>query len=48
MKNSEYLSWFLEESSGIYESNKVEHYVFFTPNDVIEILSTYTPSVIIE
>jgi hypothetical protein len=47
-KNSEYISWFLEESSGIYESNQVEHYVFLTSNDVIEILSTYTPSVVIK
>ncbi|MCG3089810.1 hypothetical protein [Sporosarcina cyprini] len=45
--NSEYISWFLHESSGIYEPNQVVHYVFFTPNDVIEILTTYTPSVVI-
>lgn len=45
--NSEYINWFLDESSGIYEPNQVEHYVFFTPNDIIEILTTYTPSVII-
>ncbi|PLR81430.1 hypothetical protein CVD25_20300 [Bacillus canaveralius] len=45
--NSEYINWFLDECSGIYEPNQVEHYVFFTPNDIIEILTTYTPSVVI-
>ncbi|MHC8514730.1 hypothetical protein [Sporosarcina sp. ITBMC105] len=45
--NSEYINWFLDECSGIYEQNQVEHYVFFTPNDIIEILTTYTPSVVI-
>lgn len=48
VKNSEYISWFLEESSGIYEPNQVVHYVFLTPNDVIEILSTYTPNIVIK
>ena len=48
VKNSEYINWFLEESFGIYKPNQVEHYVFLTPNDVIEILTTYTPSVVIK
>ncbi|WP_070121269.1 hypothetical protein [Bacillus marinisedimentorum] len=48
VKNSEYIKWFLEESSGIYEPNQLEHYVFLTPNDVIEILTTYTPSIVIK
>ncbi|MER2172572.1 MAG: hypothetical protein ABS938_18300 [Psychrobacillus psychrodurans] len=47
IKNSEYINWFLEESSGIYELNQIEHYVFLTPNDVIEILTTYAPSITI-
>jgi|UPI0007C5D92F hypothetical protein len=46
--NSEYINWFLDESSGIYEPNQLKHYVFLTPNDVIEILTTYTPSVVIK
>ena len=45
--NTEYINWLLDECSGIYEQNQVEHYVFFTPNDIIEILTTYTPSVVI-
>ncbi|WP_214484769.1 hypothetical protein [Bacillus sp. SM2101] len=44
VKKSNYLSKFLEESSGIYESSSVTHYVFLTSNDVIEVLSTYPPS----
>lgn len=48
VKNSEYLNWFLKESSGIYELGEIEHYVFITPNDVVEVLSTYAPSVFIE
>ncbi|KXG10247.1 hypothetical protein AT864_00838 [Anoxybacillus sp. P3H1B] len=48
VKNSEYIKWFLEESSGIYEPNQLEHYVFLTPNDVIEILATYTPSIVVK
>ncbi|EIT87460.1 hypothetical protein A374_00130 [Fictibacillus macauensis ZFHKF-1] len=46
IKNSEYLKWFLEESSGIYEPDQIEHYVFLTPNDVIEILATCTPGIV--
>ena len=45
VKNSAYLKWFYEQSMGIYEQQKVEHYVFITPDDVIEILSAYSPKV---
>lgn len=48
VENSAYLNWFLTESSGIYESRKVEHYVFLTPNDIIEVLSTYDPEIVIK
>lgn len=48
VKNSGYLKWFLEESMGIYEHEKVEHYVFVTPDDVIEVLSAYPPKVLLE
>lgn len=48
IKNSKYLKWFFEESMGIYEREKVEHYVFITPDDVIEVLSAYPPKILIE
>jgi hypothetical protein len=48
VKNSEYLNWFHKESCGIYESEEVEHYVFLTPNDVIEILSISPPSITVK
>ena len=48
VKNSEYLNWFLKESCGVYEPGEVLHYVFVTPNDVVEVLSTFVPSVTVE
>ncbi|MGM7684692.1 hypothetical protein ACSVDA_21530 [Cytobacillus sp. Hm23] len=46
--NSKYLKWFLEESSDLYESKEISHYVFLTQNDVIEVLSIHTPLITIE
>ncbi len=48
VKGSEYLDWFIKQSSGIYDPEEVEHYVFKTPNDIVEVLSTFEPDVIIE
>lgn len=48
IEGSSYIEWFLEESSGIYSKNEIKHYVFFTPNDIIEVLSLYPPKVTIE
>jgi hypothetical protein len=45
IENSEYIKWFLKESSGIYTKEEVKHYVFLTSDDVIEILSTCAPTV---
>lgn len=45
VKNSEYIKWFLHQSSGIYTKEEVKHYVFLTPFDVIEVLTTKTPGV---
>src|SRR5699024_12208946 len=38
--NTAYINWFLEESSGIYKPDEIHHYIFLTPHDVIEVLST--------
>lgn len=44
MKNSSYLEWFAQESLERYEGIvEVEHYVFLTSNDVIEVLSADSP-----
>ncbi len=48
VENSEYIDWFLRESSGIYSKEKIKHYVFLTSDDVIEILSTYPPKVTLQ
>jgi hypothetical protein len=48
VKNSDYLKWFLEESRGIYTQSDVEHYVFYTPDEAIEVLSTYEPTINIQ
>ena len=46
MKNSSYLEWFAQESLERYEGmGEVEHYVFLTSNDVIEVLSADPPTV---
>lgn len=46
--NSEYIKWFLDQSSGIYQKQDVKHFVFVTPHDVIEVLSKYEPEIFIE
>lgn len=46
--NSAYLHWFLDECEGLYEPFDIQHYVFFTPNDVIEVLSLDVPKVTVE
>lgn len=46
MKNSSYLEWFAQESFERYEGmGEVEHYVFLTSNDVIEVLSADPPTI---
>lgn len=47
-KGTDYINWFLEESSGIYKAEEVQHYIFVTPHDVIEVLSKDPPNVKIE
>jgi hypothetical protein len=48
VSNSSYISWFIKECEGIYTKGEIYHLVFITPNDVIEVLSTYLPHVSIE
>ena len=44
VNHSEYIDWSNEESISIDEKG-MKDYVFLTPDDVIEILSTYPPSI---
>ena len=43
--DSAYLEWFNQESYNIYKCCDIKHYVFITPNDIIDILSTYEPTI---
>lgn len=45
VKNSKYLEWFRAESYNAYEVDRFEHYVFYTEDDVVEVLSHYEPEV---
>ena len=45
--DSSYLKWLAEESTNIYETvYNIQHYVFLTSHDVIEVLSTEPPTLI--
>ena len=43
--NSTFVEWFNEETYNIYADYNIEHYVFLTSDEVVEVLSTYSPSV---
>ncbi|MDX8047163.1 hypothetical protein SH601_14320 [Gracilibacillus sp. S3-1-1] len=47
VKNSDYIKWFLHESKGVYQASDIEHYVFITTDDMIEVLATSPPSMIV-
>ena len=45
--DSSYLKWFAEESENIYETvYDIQHFVFLTSHDVVEVLSTEPPILI--
>lgn len=48
VKNSDYVRWFNEETYNMYESYDIEHYVFLSPDDIVEVLSTYEPDVVMK
>lgn len=43
--NSSYVEWFNQETYDMYATYNIGHYVFLTPDDIVEILSTYEPNV---
>ncbi|MFK3987236.1 MULTISPECIES: hypothetical protein [Exiguobacterium] len=47
VSDSSYLKWLAEESENIYETvYDIQHYVFLTSNDVVEVISTEPPILI--
>jgi hypothetical protein len=45
VSNSEYLAWFHRISVNIRKNENVIHYAIYTPNDCVDVLSAYPPSV---
>jgi hypothetical protein len=46
--NSTYIEWFNQETYNMYSDYNIEHYVFLTCDDVVEVLSTYEPQISID
>ena len=45
IESSDYIKRFNEETYNIYKNFKIIHYVFFLSDDIIDILSTFPPSI---
>lgn len=45
--NSSYVEWFNQESYDMYTTYNICHYIFLTSDDIVEILSTYEPNVLV-
>lgn len=45
IENSEFSRWLEKESSGVYASSDIKHFVIITNNSIIDILSEYEPIV---
>jgi hypothetical protein len=45
VENSPYIEWFNSESYDIYKDYDLRHFVFMTPNDIVEVISTYPPKI---
>ena len=43
--HSDFLNWFKEESLSMYESEKLNHFIIATPNDIIDVISKEEPIV---
>lgn len=40
---SEYTKWLNEETYGMYENYEIEHHVYITSNDILEIVTAHEP-----
>ena len=47
VKNSDFMSWALKESCGFYLEKDLMHFCIVTANDVIDILTTAAPKIVI-
>jgi len=45
VEGSHYLSWFNEQSSNIHDEESIKHYLIVTGDDVIEVLSSVSPTI---
>lgn len=48
IKDSEYIKWFNKETYNIYSHYNIIHYVFMGSNNIVEILSTFSPTICID
>ena len=48
VENSKLAKWAEEESCGIYEAGQLTHYCIVTCEEIIDVLSTFEPSIIIK
>ncbi|RTY57547.1 hypothetical protein EKL29_10800 [Pantoea sp. YU22] len=46
VEGSHYLSWFNEQSANIHDEGSINHYLIVTGDDVIEVLSSVSPTII--
>jgi len=40
-----YIEWFNSQSYNIYKDFDLKHFVFMTPNDIVEVISIYPPKI---
>lgn len=45
VNNSLYLKWLNDETYDMYTDYNIEHYVFLTSNDIVDVLSSYPPKI---
>ena len=45
VERSDYLSWFNEQSANIHDGDLIDHYLIVTCDDVIDVLSSISPTI---
>ncbi len=44
-ETTDYIDWIIKESQDIRKDDKIVHYIFITPNDIVEVLSLEEPKI---